>query len=59
MLIERHEPVNLFELVPLERDAVLDELDRLLDDDKLFQAVTIFLRKSSALLFVNAKAGSF
>jgi IS5 family transposase len=39
MLIERHEPVNLFELVPLERDAVLDELDRLLDDNKLFQAV--------------------
>jgi IS5 family transposase len=39
MLIERYERVNLFELVPLERDEVLDELDRLLDDDKLFQAV--------------------
>ena len=39
MLTERYEPVNLFELVPLERDAVLDELDRLLDDDTLFQAV--------------------
>jgi IS5 family transposase len=39
MLIERYEPVNLFELVPLERDEVLDELDHLLDDDKLFQAV--------------------
>lgn len=39
MLMEKHEPVNLFALVPLERDAVLDQLDRLLDDDALFQAV--------------------
>jgi IS5 family transposase len=39
MLIERYEPVNLFELVPLERDQILDELDSMLDDDKLFQAV--------------------
>jgi IS5 family transposase len=39
MLIERYKAVNLFELVPLERDEVLDELDRLLDDDELFQAV--------------------
>jgi IS5 family transposase len=39
MLIERYEPVNLFDLVPLERDEVLDELDHLLDDDSLFQAV--------------------
>lgn len=39
MLMEKYEPVNLFALVPLERDAVLDQLDRLLDDDTLFQAV--------------------
>ena len=39
MLVEKHEPVNLFALVPLERDAVLDRLDQLLDDDTLFEAV--------------------
>jgi hypothetical protein len=39
MLVERYEPVNLFELIPLERDPVLDELDRLLDEDALFQMV--------------------
>jgi hypothetical protein len=27
MLVERYERVNLFELVPLERDAILDEMD--------------------------------
>jgi transposase, IS5 family len=39
MLIEKYEPVNLFALVPLERDPVLDEIDRLLDDDALFAEV--------------------
>lgn len=39
MLIEKYEPVNLFELVPLEQDAVLNELDELLDEDELFRAV--------------------
>ena len=39
MLIEKYEPVNLFALVPLERDPVLDELDRLLEDDALFAEV--------------------
>jgi IS5 family transposase len=39
MLVEKYEPVNLFTLVPLERDAVLDQLDELLDDDALFEAV--------------------
>ena len=29
MLMEKHEPVNLFAPVPLERDAVLDQMDRL------------------------------
>jgi IS5 family transposase len=39
MLIEKYEPVNLFDLVPLERDQVLDELDQLLEEDALFQDV--------------------
>jgi IS5 family transposase len=39
MLVEKHDCVNLFGLVPLERDPVLDQLDQLLDEDKLFQAV--------------------
>jgi IS5 family transposase len=39
MLIEKHEPVNLFALVPLERDSVLDQLDCLLEADALFQEV--------------------
>jgi transposase, IS5 family len=37
MLIEKYEPVNLFELVPLEQDKVLSELDQLLEEDELFQ----------------------
>jgi hypothetical protein len=39
MLIEKYESVNLFALVPLERDPVLDRLDRLLEDDALFVEV--------------------
>ena len=39
MVIEKYEPVNLFALVPLKRDVILDQLDRLLDDDVLFEAV--------------------
>jgi IS5 family transposase len=39
MLIEKYEPVNLFALVPLERDPVLDKIDRLLEDDALFAEV--------------------
>jgi len=39
VLIEKHKPVNLFELVPLEGDEVLDELDQLLQEDALFQDV--------------------
>ena len=39
MLLEKYESVNLFEIVPLEHDPVLDELDRLLEEDALFQAV--------------------
>lgn len=39
MLLEKYESVNLFDIVPLEYDPVLDELDRLLEEDTLFQAV--------------------
>lgn len=42
MLRERYEPMNLFDLVPalsMALDPVLTQLDRLLDDDTLFQAV--------------------
>lgn len=42
MLRDRYDPMNLFTLVPtlsLALDPVLTQLDRLLDDDTLFQAV--------------------
>lgn len=42
MLRDRYAPMNLFDLVPalsLALDPVLTQLDRLLDDDTLFQAV--------------------
>ena len=42
MLRDRYDPMNLFDHIPalgLETDAVLTHLDRLLDDDVLFQAV--------------------
>jgi transposase, IS5 family len=42
MLRERYTPLNLFDLVPalsMALDPVLTQLDRLLDDDTLFQAV--------------------
>jgi transposase, IS5 family len=42
MLRERYEPMNIFELVPalsLTMEPVLAQLDNLLDDDTLFQAV--------------------
>jgi IS5 family transposase len=42
MLRDRYDPMNLFDLVPalsMDLDPVLTQLDRLLDDDRLFQAV--------------------
>src|SRR6266545_1131486 len=42
MLRDRYDPMNLFDLVPalsMALDPVLTQLDRLLDDDTLFQAV--------------------
>jgi transposase, IS5 family len=42
MIVDRYEPVNLFALIP-ERYATLEpalqDLDRLLDDDAIFQRV--------------------
>jgi transposase, IS5 family len=48
MLRDRYDPINLFEYIPalsLETDPVLTQLDRLLDDDTLFQAVKTDLLK--------------
>jgi len=42
MLRDRYDPMNLFDHIPalgMETDAVLTQLDPLLDDDLLFQAV--------------------
>jgi transposase, IS5 family len=42
MLRDRYDPMNLFDLVPalaMQLDPVLLQLDQLLDDDKVFQAV--------------------
>ena len=48
MLRDRYEPMNLFDLVPalgMQLDPVLLQLDQLLDDDALFQAVKADLAK--------------
>src|SRR5215207_452391 len=48
MLRDRYDPMNPFDLVPalsMELDPVLTQLDRLLDDDTLFQAVKTDLAK--------------
>ncbi|MBA3702293.1 MAG: ISNCY family transposase [Rubrobacteraceae bacterium] len=42
MIVDRYDPINLFELVPklrLQFEPELAELDRLLDDDALFETV--------------------
>jgi hypothetical protein len=42
MIIDRYDPINLFELVPklkLQMEPELAQLDRLLDDDVLFEQV--------------------
>src|SRR5215204_305386 len=48
MIIERYDPVNLFELVPklqLEMEPELAELDHLLQDDQIFKRVKADLAK--------------
>jgi IS5 family transposase len=48
MIVDRYDPINLFELVPklnLQMEPELAQLDRLLDDDKLFKLVKADLVK--------------
>jgi transposase, IS5 family len=48
MIVDRYDPINLFELVPkleLEFKPELKELNRLLDDDELFSMVKADLAK--------------
>lgn len=48
MIIDRYDPINLFEMVPklkLEMEPELAHLDRLLDDDELFSLVKADLMK--------------
>jgi IS5 family transposase len=47
MIVDRYDPMNLFELVPkleLEMEPELAQLDRLLDDDVIFERVRADLR---------------
>ena len=42
MIVDRYDPINLFELVPklrLEMEPQLAELDRLLEDEVLFETL--------------------
>jgi transposase, IS5 family len=48
MIVDRYDPINLFEMVPklkLEFEPELVELDVLLDDDELFELVKADLLK--------------
>jgi transposase, IS5 family len=48
MIVDRHDPINLFEMVPklkLELEPELAQLDVLLDDDELFELVKTDLLK--------------
>jgi IS5 family transposase len=48
MIVDRHDPINLFEMVPklkLELEPELAQLDVLLDDDQLFELVKTDLLK--------------
>jgi len=47
MIVDRYDPMNLFELVPkleLEMEPELAQLDGLLDDDVIFERVRADLR---------------
>jgi transposase, IS5 family len=58
MLRDRYDPMNLFDLVPalgMELDPVLTQLDRLLDDDILFQAVKADLAKRHPRTLVDGR----
>lgn len=48
MIVDRYDPINLFELVPkleLEFEPELAQLDQLLEDDQLFSLVKTDLAK--------------
>ena len=48
MIVDRYDPINLFELVPklkLEFEPELAQLDQLLEDDELFSVVKVDLMK--------------
>ena len=56
MIVDRYDPINLFELVPklrLEMEPELAELDRLLDDEVLFETV-----KEISRVVVRTQKGS-
>src|SRR5215218_3905732 len=58
MLRDRYAPINLFDLVPalgLELEPVLMQLDRLLDDDALFQAVKADLAQRAPRSLVTGR----
>jgi IS5 family transposase len=58
MIGDRYDPMNLFDLVPqlkLELEPVLAELDRLLDDDELFQRVKADLARRAPLSLVHGR----
>ncbi len=58
MLRDRYDPMNLFDLVPalgMQLDPVLMQLDHLLDDDKVFQAVKADLAKRHPRTLVDGR----
>jgi transposase, IS5 family len=58
MLRDRYDPMNLFELVPalsMELDPVLTQLDQLLDDDRLFQALKADLAKRHPRTLIDGR----
>ena len=58
MIVDRYAPVRLFDLVPqlaLEMEPELAELDRLLDDDALFQQVKADLARRAPLSLVHGR----
>lgn len=58
MLRDRYDPMNLFDLVPalsMELDPVLTQLDQLLDDDTLFQAVKADLARRCPRTLIDGR----
>jgi len=58
MLRDRYDPMNLFDLVPalsMELDPVLTQLDQLLDDDRLFQAVKADLARRCPRTLIDGR----